>query len=119
MPVAWTTQRCRQVRQGQQAPTECQRRWRSSRWRVATGLRRREWPAHREEEARREAEFQAARTAAYGCTPLLPSPPQRTIKDPFNGYEMDVDASEPEWLGQHTLRQIVNQKGERQRQESR
>jgi hypothetical protein len=35
------------------------------------------------------------------------------------GELVAVYASEPEWLGQHTLRPIVNQKGERQRQESR
>lgn len=61
-------------------------------------LPREDWPAYREEEARRAAE-DAARAAAAAAQPRKPAPPQRTIKDPFCGFDMDIDASEPGWLG--------------------
>lgn len=59
---------------------------------------REDWLAYRAEEERRRAE-DAARVAAYASAPRTPPPPQRTIKDPFQGFEMDVNASEPGWLG--------------------
>lgn len=57
-----------------------------------------DWPAYREEAARRAAE-DAARAAEAASRPPGTPLPQRTIRDPFCGFEMDVDASEPEWLG--------------------
>lgn len=59
---------------------------------------REDWGAYRAEEERRKAE-DAARAAAY-----VPSPPkpQRVIRDPFQGFEMDIDATEPAWLGRRS-----------------
>ena len=56
------------------------------------------WPAYEAERQRRKAR-DAARAAAYASQPRTPPPPQRVIKDPFCGYEMDIDVAEPGWLG--------------------
>lgn len=61
-------------------------------------LSREDWPAYRAELERRRAEG-AARAAAAASQPRKPAPPQRLIKDPFCGYAMDIDTSEPAWLG--------------------
>lgn len=49
------------------------------------------WPAY-EEAARRRDEFAAS---ARKQEP----PPQRKITAPFGGGEIEIDASEPDWLG--------------------
>lgn len=59
---------------------------------------REDWAAYRAEEERRRTE-DAARVRAAALLPRTAPPPQRTIKDPFQGFEMDIDASEPGWLG--------------------
>ena len=61
-------------------------------------LSREDWPAFREELERIEA-AEKARAADAAAQPRKPAPPQRAIKDPFCGYEMDIDVSEPEWIG--------------------
>jgi hypothetical protein len=61
-------------------------------------LSREDWSAYRAELERRRAE-DAARAAAAASQPRKPAPPQRAIRDPFCGYEMDILTSEPAWLG--------------------
>lgn len=61
-------------------------------------LGREDWPAYQAELERRRAE-DATRAAAAASQPRKPAPPQRVIKDPFCGYEMDIDINEPGWLG--------------------
>ena len=61
-------------------------------------LSREDWPAYQAERDRRAAE-DASRAAEASRQPRTPPPAQRAIKDPFCGYEMDIDASEPAWLG--------------------
>ena len=56
------------------------------------------WPAYQAERDRRAAE-DASRAAEAASRPRDRPPPQRAIEDPFCGYAMDIDVSEPEWIG--------------------
>jgi hypothetical protein len=52
------------------------------------------WPAFADEQERREAERKAK-----AALPPEPQPPMRTVRDPFGGQALEIEADEPAWLG--------------------